>query len=279
MATSPAESSKKGLGLRQSHSNSALDYSGDTFESFSEDEESQAPGSCCSTEDLEAAAVSEVLENSSPLAGQNPAGVQSSPAPEEESEAGAAIGKWIEAMRKGIYVKNQDPGIKADKSVITAPAGVAGLSPAELAALRAFCSSSISRMQQEQPQKCRKLLWSIPARHSEPGDSSAVPAQLMNRILLGNTRQAVKQVTEAEIHETSACPECQQKETELARAAFLRHKKSLLESALIQERLEEQLYSRDMLTLLGEALRSFPKPSEDLWQRLKDQEMKNLNQP
>uniref|UniRef100_A0A803WDH1 Uncharacterized protein n=1 Tax=Ficedula albicollis TaxID=59894 RepID=A0A803WDH1_FICAL len=159
------------------------------------------------------------------------------------------------------------------------PAGVAGLSPAELAALRTFCSSSISRMQQEQPQKCRKLHWRIPARPNQPGDSCAVPAQLMNRILLGNTRQAVKQVTEAEIHEASTCPECQQKEAELARAAFLRHKKTLLQGALIQERLEEQLYSRDMLTLLGEALRSFPKPAEDLWQRLKDQEMKNLHQP
>ncbi|XP_016153850.1 PREDICTED: uncharacterized protein C8orf48 homolog isoform X1 [Ficedula albicollis] len=283
MAAAPAESSKKGLGLSQSHSNSALDYSGDTFEPLSEDEEeeeSQAPGSWCSTEDLEGAAVSEVLESSSPVAGPSPAGMQSSPAPEEESEAvGAAIGKWIDAMGKGIDVKNQDPGIKPDKSLITAPAGVAGLSPAELAALRTFCSSSISRMQQEQPQKCRKLHWRIPARPNQPGDSCAVPAQLMNRILLGNTRQAVKQVTEAEIHEASTCPECQQKEAELARAAFLRHKKTLLQGALIQERLEEQLYSRDMLTLLGEALRSFPKPAEDLWQRLKDQEMKNLHQP
>lgn len=80
MAAAPAESSRspgKGLGLSQSHSSSALDYSGDTFESFSE-EESEAPGSWCSTEDLEGAAVSEALESSASLAGQSAAGMQSS---------------------------------------------------------------------------------------------------------------------------------------------------------------------------------------------------------
>ncbi|XP_062358953.1 uncharacterized protein C8orf48 homolog [Cinclus cinclus] len=280
MATTPAESSGEGLGLSQSHSSSALDYSGDSFESFSE-EESQAPGSWCSTEDLEGSAVSEVLESSSSLAGQSPA--------EEESEAvdaaaveRAAIGKWIDAMGKGIDIKHKDTGVRPDNSVISAPAGIPEFSQEELDALRCFCSRRISRMQQEQAQRCRKLHWGIPARQSERGNSCAVPARLMNRILLENTRQAVKQVTEAEIHEASTCPDCQQKEAELAKAAFLRHKKTLLEGALIQEKLEKQLYSRDMLTLLGEALRSFPKPSEDprdLWQRLKGQEMENHNQP
>ncbi|XP_066189996.1 uncharacterized protein C8orf48 homolog [Sylvia atricapilla] len=272
MASAPAESSRspgKGLELSHSHSSSALDYSGDTFESFSEEEEeeSEAPGSWCSTEDLEI---------SSSLAGQSAA--------EEESEAvdpavgRAAIGKWIDAMREWIDVKNKDPGMRPDKSVTRAPAGAAQFSPGEVEALRSFCSRRISGMQQEQAEKCRKLQWAAPARPREPGDSCAVPAQLMNRILLENTREAVRQVTEAEIHEASTCPDCQQKRAELARVAFLRQKKTLLEGALIQRRLEEQLYSRDMLTLLGEALRSFPKPSEDpreLWQRLK--EMENLS--
>ncbi|XP_041280339.1 uncharacterized protein C8orf48 homolog [Onychostruthus taczanowskii] len=281
MAAVPAESSRshgKGLGLSQSHSSSALDYSGDTFESFSEEEEeSEAPGSRCSTEDLEGAAVSEALESSSSLAGQSAA--------EEEFEAvdpaaveRAAIGKWIDAMGKWIDLKNKDTGIRPDKSVIRTPAGAAEFSQGELGALRSFCSRRISRMQQEQAGKGRKLQWGDPARQTETGDSCAVPAQLMNRILLENTREAVKQVTEAEIHEVSSCPDCQQKEAELAKVAFLRQKKTLLEGALIQEKLEEQFYSRDMLTLLGEALKSFPKPSEDprdLWQRLKGQEWKD----
>ncbi|KFV16208.1 Uncharacterized protein C8orf48, partial [Tauraco erythrolophus] len=76
------------------------------------------------------------------------------------------------------------------------------------------------------------------------------------------------QATEAQIHEPSACPDCQKKKAELAKSAFLRRKKILMESALIQEKLEEQIYSTDVLTHIGEALRSFPKPSEDprnLW--------------
>ncbi|RMB98248.1 hypothetical protein DUI87_25151 [Hirundo rustica rustica] len=228
MATAPAESSGshgKGLGMSQSHGSSALDYSGGTFESLSEEEESEAPGSWCSTEDLEGAAVSEALESSSSPAGQSPA--------EEESEAvdpaveRAAIGKWIDAMGKWIDLKNKDTGVRPDKSAIRTPAGIPELSHGELDALRSFCSRRISGMQQEQAQKCRKLQWGVPARQTGTGDSCAVPAQLMNRILLENTREAVKQ---------------------------------------------------DMLTLLGEALKSFPKPSEDprdLWQRLK--EMESLN--
>ncbi|OWK57207.1 Uncharacterized protein C8orf48 [Lonchura striata] len=214
MAAAPAESSGshgKGLGLSRSDSSPALDYSGDTFESFSEEQESETPGSWCSTEDLEGAAASEALESSSSLAGQSPA--------EEEFEAvdpaameRAAIGKWIDAMGKRIDLKNKDTGI------------------------------------------------SCQARH----------CSWHQRFLL--------QVTEAEIHETSTCPDCLQKEAELAKVAFLRRKKTLLEGALIQEKLEEKFYSRDMLTLLGEALRNFPKPSEDprdLWQRLKGQEWKD----
>nr|XP_031360631.1 uncharacterized protein C8orf48 homolog [Lonchura striata domestica] len=252
MAAAPAESSGshgKGLGLSRSDSSPALDYSGDTFESFSEEQESETPGSWCSTEDLEGAAASEALESSSSLAGQSPA--------EEEFEAvdpaameRAAIGKWIDAMGKRIDLKNKDTGIRSDKSSLRTPAGTDALprwfvlAHAELAALSSSCSSSSSRMQQQQAGTGSRLQWGGPARHAETRDSCAVPAQLMNRILLENTREAVKQVTEAEIHETSTCPDCLQKEAELAKVAFLRRKKTLLEGALIQEKLEEKFYSR-----------------------------------
>lgn len=55
-------------------------------------------------------------------------------------------------------------------------------------------------------------------------------------------RSLVFQVTEAQIHEPSKCPDCQKKEAELAQITFLRQKKTLMESALIQEKLEEQIY-------------------------------------
>ncbi|KFO88097.1 Uncharacterized protein C8orf48, partial [Buceros rhinoceros silvestris] len=95
-----------------------------------------------------------------------------------------------------------------------------------------------------------------------------VPERLMNRIHLKNIRETMTQVTEAQIHEPSECPDCQKKEAELAQITFLRQKKTLMESALIQEKSEEQIYFMDVLTHTGETLRSFPKPSEEprsLW--------------
>uniref|UniRef100_A0A8C5UDS7 Uncharacterized protein n=1 Tax=Malurus cyaneus samueli TaxID=2593467 RepID=A0A8C5UDS7_9PASS len=286
MATAPAESSGshgKGLELSQSYSSSALNYSGDTFESFSEEEEeeSKAPESWCSPEDLGGSAVSEALESTSSLAGQSHA-VEESEAVDSAAVERDIIEKWIDAMGKWIDLKNEETEIKPDRSVIKTPAEIPELSPGELDALRSFCATMISGMQQEQAGsgKSRKPQCGVPARQTEAGDwSCVVPARLMNRILLDNTRETVKQVTQTQIHETSTCPDCQQKEAELAKIAFLRKKKTLLEAALIQEKLEEQFYSRDMLTLLGEALRSFPKPSEDprdLWQRLKGQEIESL---
>ncbi|KFP29202.1 Uncharacterized protein C8orf48, partial [Colius striatus] len=90
-----------------------------------------------------------------------------------------------------------------------------------------------------------------------------VPDGLMNRIRLKNIRDTVKQVTEAQIHRSYVCIDCQKKEAELAKITFLRRKKILMESALIQEKLEEQIYSRDVLTHIGEALGSLLNPSED----------------
>ncbi|KGL78609.1 Uncharacterized protein C8orf48, partial [Tinamus guttatus] len=71
------------------------------------------------------------------------------------------------------------------------------------------------------------------------------------------------QVTEAVVHKSSLCPDCMKKKAELAKINFLRQKKTLVERALLQEKMEEQIYSRDVLTLIGETLRSLPKLSED----------------
>ncbi|XP_064934132.1 uncharacterized protein C8orf48 homolog isoform X2 [Columba livia] len=153
----------------------------------------------------------------------------------------------------------------------------------ELDALRSFCTIKISKMRQQLHSKqadggkSRKLQPGFTAKKQETSDLNCiVPDQLMNRIRLKNIRETVKQVTEAQLHESSVCPDCQKKQAELAKIAFLRRKKVLMESALIQEKLEEQIYSRDVLTRIGEALESFPKPSEDprnLWQRLKGHKM------
>ncbi|KAM6124711.1 uncharacterized protein C8orf48 homolog [Phoenicopterus ruber ruber] len=184
------------------------------------------------------------------------------------------MGKWID-------LRNKEAGIKQDKSVIKAQ--ITELLDRELDALQSFCTIKISKMRQQliskqaNGGKSRKLQRGFTAKKPETSDLSCiVPDQLMNRIRLKNIGDTVKQVTAAQIHESSMCPDCQKKEAELAKITFLRRKKFLMESALIQEKLEEQIYSRDVLTRIGEALRSFPKPSEDprnLWQRLKGQEM------
>ncbi|XP_071425619.1 uncharacterized protein C8orf48 homolog [Pithys albifrons albifrons] len=270
-ATLPSESSgshEKGwMELSQSYSSSDLDYSEDTFESFSEEEESKPSGSCCPTEGLEGSAVSESTTGQSH---EESEGVDSA------AVAGDALGKWSD-------LKNKTAEVKQEKSVITTHAEIPESFDEELDALRSFCTRKIKRMsqqlssEQDNRGKARELQSEAPARETGTGDwSCIVPSGLMNRILLENTRETVKQVTEAQIHKSSACPDCQKKEAELAKIAFLRQKKTLMESALMQEKLEEQIYSRDVLTILEEAFRSFPRPSEDpsdLWQRLKDQKV------
>ncbi|XP_074004098.1 uncharacterized protein C8orf48 homolog isoform X1 [Numenius arquata] len=163
------------------------------------------------------------------------------------------------------------------------PAEMTELSDGEPDALRSFCTVRISRLRRQLVSKqaggakSRKPQHGFTAQKLETSDwNCIVPGRLINRIRLKNIRETVKQVTEAQIHKSSVCPDCQKKEAELAKIAFLRRMKILMESALIQEKLEEQVYSSDVLTRIGEALGSFPKPSEDprnLWQRLKGQTM------
>ncbi|XP_062496058.1 uncharacterized protein C8orf48 homolog isoform X1 [Pezoporus occidentalis] len=266
MLTAPADSSgdykKQQMELSQSHSSSGLHYSEDTFESFSEEEEahwqreSDPPESCCSTEDLEGSAVSDEQPE-----------VADSAAAERD-----LVGRWI-----GLITKKSD--IKQDRSVIKTHAEMSELSDEELDALRSFCTKKISGMHQQliskqtNGDKSRKLQLGLTAKKPDTNDlSCVVPDGLMNRIRLKNIGETVKQVTETRIHDPSVCPDCQEKEAELAKITFCRRKKVLMESALIQEKLEEQIYLRDTFTLLGEALRSLPKPSEDprnLRQRLK----------
>ncbi|KAM9274545.1 uncharacterized protein C8orf48 homolog isoform 2-T2 [Morus bassanus] len=207
------------------------------------------------------------------LSGQNHA--------DEQSEVADSAAIERDVVGKRIDLKNKEAGIKQDKSVIKTHAEITELLDGELDALRSFCTIQISKMRQQliskqvNGGKSRKLQRGFTAK--KPGTSDlnyVVPDRLMNRIRLKNIGETVKQVTEAQIHESSLCPDCQKKKAELAKITFLRQKKMLMESALIQEKLEEQIYSRDVLTLIGEALRSCPKPSEDprnLWQRLKGQ--------
>ncbi|KAM6353912.1 uncharacterized protein C8orf48 homolog [Alca torda] len=209
------------------------------------------------------------------LAGQNPA--------DEQAEVADSAGIERDVMGKWIDLKNKEADIKQDKSVIKTHAEITELLDGELDALRSFCTIKIRKMHQQliskraNGGKSRKPQHGFAAKKPEISDLNCiVPDQLFNRIRLKNIRETVKQVTEAQIHESSVCPDCQKKKEELAKTTFLGRMKTIMESALIQEKLEEHIYSSDVLMHIGEALRSFPKPSEDprnLWQRLKGQKM------
>ncbi|XP_068813183.1 uncharacterized protein C8orf48 homolog isoform X5 [Struthio camelus] len=278
-----ANSEEGQVELGQSYSSSVLDYSEETFEPFSEEEEaclqyeSEPTESYCSTEDLERSAVSDVLERISQLAGQHHAEEQSEIAESATIERDF-LGKWIDLL------KNKEAGIKQDKSVIKTQAEVTEVPDGDLDALCSFCTVRISKMhhqlitKQSNGDKPRKLQHGFTPKKSETSDlNCTVPLQLMNRIHLENIRVTVQQVTEAVVHKSSLCPDCTKKKAELARITFLRQKKTLVERALLLEKLEEQIYSKNVLTLIGEMLRSFPKLSEDprnLWQRLKEKGQK-----
>ncbi|XP_026704236.1 uncharacterized protein C8orf48 homolog isoform X3 [Athene cunicularia] len=198
---------------------------------------------------------------------------------DEQSEVADSVAIGRDAVGKWIDLKNKAAAIKQDKFVIKTHDEITELLDGELDALWSFCTIKINKMRQQliskQANGCksRKLQHGFTAKKAETSDLNCiVPDRLVNTIHLKNIRETVKQVKEAQIHESSVCPDCQDKKAELAKITFLRQKKILMESALIQAKLEEQIYSRDVLTRIGEALRSFPKPSENpanLWQRLK----------
>ncbi|KAM6323092.1 uncharacterized protein C8orf48 homolog isoform 1-T2 [Podargus strigoides] len=212
------------------------------------------------------------------LAGQSQA--------DEQCEAVDSAAAERDVPGKQIDRRNKEAGIKQDKSVISTHAEITELLDGEADALWSFCTVKISKMRQQlhskqtNSGKSRKLQHGFTAKKPETCDlNCVVPGQLMNRIRLKNIRETVKQVTEAQIHESSVCPDCQKKKAELAKIAFLRRGKVLMENALIQKKWEEQIFSRDVLTRIGEALRSLPKPSEDpriLWQRLMGQKIHGL---
>ncbi|XP_021261635.1 uncharacterized protein C8orf48 homolog isoform X2 [Numida meleagris] len=283
MTTTSSDSSsgyeKQQKELSRSYGSSLFDYSEDTWEPFSEEEvaccqpESKSSELYCSTEDTEHSCVLDPLESMLWLAGRNhteePSEVVDSAAVERDF-----IGKLIDVL------KNKEAGIKQEKLVIKTHAEITELSEEELNALQSFCIIKIRRMlrelisKQASGGKSRKQQHGFTSKASEASDLNCfVPDGLMNRIRLKNFRETVKQVTEAQVHKSSLCPDCKKKKAELAKMAFLRQKKILMERALLQEKLEEQIYSRDVLTLIGETLRSFPKLSEDprnVWQKLKD---------
>ncbi|KAH1165747.1 hypothetical protein KIL84_023306 [Mauremys mutica] len=279
----------------QSCSTTLSDYFEDTFESFSEEEEeacrqyeSEPFESYCSTEELEwPAAVSDISESVWQSVSQD-AEDFSGVFREEQStrflilcnrnwvifEEKKLTGKWISCL------KNKEDNIKQGKSIIKTHTEITEVSDEELDALQSFCAIKISQIhrqlnsKQSNSSKHKDLQHGFTSEKPVTGDlNCTIPDQLVNRIHLKNISETMKQVKETKLHQPSQCHDCKKKWTELAKITFLRQKKTLVENALFQDKLEEQIYVKDSLTLIGEIHKNLPKLSEDpriIWQRLNE---------
>ncbi|XP_054852441.1 uncharacterized protein C8orf48 homolog [Eublepharis macularius] len=285
LVTSWADNSNKGtaeqMELSRDCSSTIPDYSEDTFASFSEEEgercrqyENESFESYYSGEELEWPAESDQSENTRQPSSQN----------DEEQEKdflnstvaeNSRIQKWISLLKVDRPTTElAECASKPENALIKATEA----SEKELYALRYFCTIKINQLG-HLPSSV--LLNMHKHNNQKPGFTSEkvlmhgvnhiVPDQLVNKLHLKNIKETMKQLAETEMHQPSQCLDCKKKRAELAKDTFLRRKKTLMEWILLQEKLENHIYTKDALVLIGEIHQSLPKPSEDprnIWQEL-----------
>ncbi|XP_034290972.1 uncharacterized protein C8orf48 homolog isoform X3 [Pantherophis guttatus] len=153
-----------------------------------------------------------------------------------------------------------------------------GISEEELGTLQSFCVSKINHLHHQRileplrRNSCKEQRPRMVSRRQQTGGcGSAVPFELVNRLHLKSLKEMMKKIAETEIHQPSQCPFCMKKREGFAKVEFLRRKKTILDNVLLQEKLEDYMYTKDSLTLIGEIHKSLPKLSEDpsnIWQEL-----------
>ncbi|XP_042336405.1 uncharacterized protein C8orf48 homolog isoform X2 [Sceloporus undulatus] len=267
--------------LSWNQSNSVPDYSDDTFTSFSEEEtcrdyDNDPFVSYSSGEDSKWPAESDLSESTWQSLNPNDK-VEKVEFLDLTAAEEQLTNRWISLLNT-----NRTTAAVA-RSAVKPPNGAAPTRIPEgseegLGALRSFCATKINRICHPPtlaPKKRNKHHDQRHGRTSEKPLMSDVNCfaldQLVNRLHLRNIKETMKQLAEMEIHQPSRCPHCTKKKAELAKSAFLRRRKALMEGALLQEKLEEQMYTRDPLTLIGEIHQTLPKLSEDprnVWQEL-----------
>ncbi|KAK2509527.1 hypothetical protein MC885_021115 [Smutsia gigantea] len=153
------------------------------------------------------------------------------------------------------------------------------VSEEELNALRSFCSTKIKLLRHRANSKEKKSnrhqmlqpRWDAEASKADALNYS-VPDELFNRIYFKNMR-TTKLAATVKQHISSRCPSCNRKRAELAQSAFLTQKKTLLETFLLQKKIDEHLHTKDFLTFIGEAYQGLPRLSDDpriIWERMKE---------
>ncbi|XP_029463570.1 uncharacterized protein C8orf48 homolog isoform X2 [Rhinatrema bivittatum] len=145
-------------------------------------------------------------------------------------------------------------------------------------ALRTFCSLKINQIhhllnsqQRNGSRQKRRQLGVHPKKPMASDRTCAGPGQLMNRVQLKNIQETMKKVADIKMHQPSKCPDCCRKKGELAKIEFLRRRKTAMQTILLREKIEEEIFVRDSLTLIGEIHQTLPRLSEDpkiIWQRL-----------
>nr|XP_014703297.2 uncharacterized protein C8orf48 homolog [Equus asinus] len=182
--------------------------------------------------------------------------------------------KWINYLKgKETNSEQYQPDTKLQTEITRASEG-------ELNALQSFCTIKINLIhrransKEKNSSRQKKLRFRLDAEPSERDVlNCTVPDELLNRVYLKNMRTIAKQVATAKQHISSQCPSCNRKRAELAQSAFLKRKKTLLESLLLQEKIDEHLHTKDFLTLIGEVHQGLPRLSDDprkIWKRLSE---------
>ncbi|XP_006893633.1 PREDICTED: uncharacterized protein C8orf48 homolog [Elephantulus edwardii] len=148
----------------------------------------------------------------------------------------------------------------------------------ELHALQSFCTIKINlihrRLNYKEAKSSRgkKIQLKLDAEDPElDAHQCTVPDELLNRIYFKNVKATLEWMSTAEQHISSQCHSCNRKRAELAQSAFLKQKKTLLQSFLLQQKIDEHLHTKDFLTYIGEAHKDLPRLSDDprlIWKRL-----------
>ncbi|XP_029463565.1 uncharacterized protein C8orf48 homolog isoform X1 [Rhinatrema bivittatum] len=189
--------------------------------------------------------------------------------PDSELVQRALLCKWI-----GI-LQDKEHGVRHQR---VAKRPQTGATEAAGDALRTFCSLKINQIhhllnsqQRNGSRQKRRQLGVHPKKPMASDRTCAGPGQLMNRVQLKNIQETMKKVADIKMHQPSKCPDCCRKKGELAKIEFLRRRKTAMQTILLREKIEEEIFVRDSLTLIGEIHQTLPRLSEDpkiIWQRL-----------
>ncbi|XP_038184246.1 uncharacterized protein C8orf48 homolog [Arvicola amphibius] len=180
--------------------------------------------------------------------------------------------KWLNHIKgKGINSERYQPDSRR-------PTETPGESAEELNALQSFCSVKVNLIHQREDSRAKKSprhkrmpLRRIAETSEVDASNCTVPDELLSRIYLNNTRVTLAHIGAVKQHVSSQCPSCNSKRAELAQSDFLKRRKTLLESLLLQEKIDVHLHTTDFLTRVGDAHRGFPRLSDDprvIWKKL-----------